>query len=148
MRYVSGGSLSGWMERGILSLEDALRVMTAMAQALDYAHERGVIHLDLKPQNILLDSNKSPYLADFGLATALDPQGRATNPGSGTLLYMAPEQLTSDSLDKRADIYSFAIMAFHILNGALPYDGITPMVMKQLQFQQDLPEIPSMPQQV
>jgi hypothetical protein len=148
MRYVSGGSLSGWMERGILSLEDALRVMTAIAQALDYAHERGVIHLDLKPQNILLDSNKSPYLADFGLATALDPQGRATNPGSGTLLYMAPEQLTSDSLDKRADIYSFAIMAFHILNGALPYDGVTPMVMKQLQFQQDLPEIPSMPQQV
>lgn len=148
MRYVSGGSLSGWMERGILSLADALRVMTAIAQALDYAHERGVIHLDLKPQNILLDSNKSPYLADFGLATALDPQGRATNPGSGTLLYMAPEQLTSDSLDKRADIYSFAIMAFHILNGALPYDGITPMVMKQLQFQQELPEIPSMPQAV
>lgn len=148
MRYVSGGSLSGWMERGILSLDDALRVMTAIAQALDYAHERGVIHLDLKPQNILLDSNKSPYLADFGLATALDPQGRAANPGSGTLLYMAPEQLTSDSLDKRADIYSFAIMAFHILNGGLPYDGITPMVMKQLQFQQELPEIPSMPQQV
>lgn len=144
MRYVSGGSLAGWMERGQLSIEDGMRILTAMAQALDYAHARGVIHLDLKPQNILLDSNKAPYLADFGLATALDPQGRATNPGSGTLLYMAPEQLTSDVLDKRADIYSFAIMAFHILNGKLPFDGLSPMVMKQLQFQSELPDIPSL----
>ncbi len=148
MRYVSGGSLAGWLERGQISLDDALRVMTAMAQALDYAHARGVIHLDLKPQNILLDSHKAPYLADFGLATALDPQGRAINPGSGTLLYMAPEQLTSDSLDKRADIYSFAIMGFHMLNGKLPFDGLSPMVMKQLQFQSELPEIPSMPPRV
>lgn len=148
MRYVSGGSLAGWMERGQLSLDDALRVMTAMAQALDYAHARGVIHLDLKPQNILLDSHKAPYLADFGLATALDTQGRAINPGSGTLLYMAPEQLTSDSLDKRADIYSFAIMAFHMLNGKLPFDGLSPMVMKQLQFQSELPDIPSLPSRV
>lgn len=148
MRYVSGGSLSAWMERGTLPLEDGLRVMTAMAQALDYAHDRGVVHLDLKPQNILLDSHKAPYLADFGLATALDPQGRAANPGSGTLLYMAPEQLTSDLLDKRSDIYSFAIMAFHILNGSLPFDGLSPMVMKQLQFQQELPDIPSLPPSV
>ncbi|GIK28523.1 MAG: serine/threonine protein kinase [Chloroflexi bacterium] len=142
MRYVSGGSLAAWMERSKLPIDEAMRVLAAVAQALDYAHGRNVIHLDLKPQNILLDTHLSPYLGDFGLATALDVSGRAQNPGSGTLLYMAPEQLTSDTLDKRADIYSFAIMAFHILNGRLPFDGASPMVMKQLQLQSELPEIP------
>ncbi|NOG52585.1 MAG: serine/threonine protein kinase [Chloroflexi bacterium] len=138
MRYVSGGSLAAWMERSKLPIDEAMRVLAAVAQALDYAHGRNVIHLDLKPQNILLDTHLSPYLGDFGLATALDVSGRAQNPGSGTLLYMAPEQLTSDTLDKRADIYSFAIMAFHILNGRLPFDGASPMVMKQLQLQSEL----------
>lgn len=147
MRYVSGGSLSGWMERG-LSVEDILRVCRNMADALDYAHSRGVVHLDLKPQNILLDGHNSPYLADFGLAAALDPSGRALNPGSGTLMYMAPEQLTSDTLDKRADIYSFAVMIYHMLNGRLPFDGASPLVMKQLQFQTELPPILSMPESV
>lgn len=147
MRYVSGGSLMGWMERG-LSVEDILRVCRNIAEALDYAHSRSVVHLDLKPQNILLDGHNSPYLADFGLAAALDPAGRAVNPGSGTLMYMAPEQLTSDTLDKRADIYSFAVMIYHMLNGKLPFDGASPLVMKQLQFQTELPPILTMPEGV
>lgn len=147
MRYVSGGSLSGWMERG-LSVEDILRVCRNMADALDYAHASSVVHLDLKPQNILLDGHNSPYLADFGLAAALDPAGRAVNPGSGTLMYMAPEQLTSDMLDKRADIYSFAVMIYHMLNGRLPFDGASPLVMKQLQYQAELPPIQTMPEGV
>jgi len=147
MRYVSGGSLSGWMERG-LTTDEVLRVCRNMADALDYAHSRNVVHLDLKPQNILLDGHNSPYLADFGLAAALDPTGRAINPGSGTLMYMAPEQLTSDTLDKRADIYSFAVMIYHMLNGRLPFDGASPLVMKQLQFQTELPAIQSMPEGV
>jgi hypothetical protein len=148
MRYVSGGSLAGWMERGQLTVDEALRVCKAMAEALDYAHARGVVHLDLKPQNILLDGHNSPYLADFGLATALDPAGRAINPGSGTLMYMAPEQLTSDTLDKRADLYSLSVMMYHLFNGRLPFDGTSPLVMKQLQYQAELPIIPSLPEAV
>jgi hypothetical protein len=148
MRYVSGGSLNTWMERGPLSVDDALRVCRAMADALDYAHARGVIHLDLKPHNMLLDGHNAPYLADFGLATALDAAGRAVNPGSGTLMYMAPEQLMSDTLDKRADIYSFAVVMYHILNGRLPFDGASPLVMKQLQMQAELPSIAALPQGV
>src|SRR5690606_31121311 len=123
MRYVSGGSLEDLVDEGALTLEDVLRLARAIAQPREYAHSNNVVHLDLKPSNILTDSNNSPYLADFGLAAVLGPEGRAANPGSGTLLYMAPEQLTSDVLDHRADIYSFSVMLFHMLTGQLPFDA-------------------------
>lgn len=149
MRYVAGGSLEDVLERGPLPVQEAIRVGTAIAQALDYAHSRDVIHLDLKPPNILLDGSNTPYLADFGLATALNREGKAMNPGSGTLLYMAPEQLTEELLDKRADIYSFCIMLFHMLTGQLPYDAAAPLALKQIQYKENLPDIdtinPSLP---
>lgn len=141
MRYVSGGSLEDLVEEGPLSLQDFLRYARSIAQALEYAHNSHVVHLDLKPSNILLDSYQQPYLGDFGLAAVLGPEGRADNPGSGTLLYMAPEQLTSDVLDHRADIYSFSILLFHLLTGQLPFDATTPLAFKQLQSQEGLPEI-------
>ncbi len=141
MRFVTGGSLEGLLEKGPMPVPEVLRMGKAMANALDFAHTSNIIHLDLKPPNILLGSQQSPYLADFGLATILDPQGRARNPGSGTLLYMAPEQLTSDVIDRRADIYSFAIMLFHMLTGALPFDATTSLALKQLQYQESLPDI-------
>ncbi len=143
MRYMAGGSLEDMLAKGPLPVKEAIRIGTAMAQALDYAHNMNVIHLDLKPPNILLDSSDSPYLADFGLATALNRDGKAMNPGSGTLLYMAPEQLTAELLDKRADIYSFSIMLFHMLTGQLPFDASAPLALKQIQFRQDLPDIDS-----
>ena len=141
MRYVTGGSLEDLLAGGPMGTADVLRLSKAIAGALDYAHSNNVIHLDLKPSNILMDSNQSPYLADFGLATVLGPEGRAANPGYGTLLYMAPEQLTASSLDHRADIYSFAILVFQMLTGELPFDATTSLALKQLQWQEDLPEV-------
>ncbi len=141
MRYVTGGSLEDLLTGGPMPTADVLRLAKAIAGALDYAHSNHVIHLDLKPSNILMDSNQSPYLADFGLATVLGPEGRAANPGYGTLLYMAPEQLTASSLDHRADIYSFAILVFQMLTGELPFDATTSLALKQLQWQEDLPEV-------
>jgi len=150
MRFVTGGSLDTLLTGGPLSFSETLRIGRAVASALDYAHRNNVIHLDIKPSNILLDSNQSPYLADFGLATVTDPEGRAANPGYGTLLYMAPEQLTEDALDFRADIYSFTILMFHLLTGELPFDATTSLAIKQLQFQEDLPNLdkirPSLPE--
>lgn len=140
MRYVSGGSMEKLLEDGPLPLPEVMRLARAVGQALEYAHANMVIHLDLKPSNILLDTYQSPYLADFGLATALDPQGRAANPGSGTLLYMAPEQMTSDELDHRADIYSFCIMLFHMMTGQLPFDAAIPMALKQIQQRAEMPD--------
>ena len=141
MRYVSGGSLEDLLEEGPLPVEDALRLARSVALALDYAHSNKVIHLDLKPSNILLDSYHLPYLADFGLATVLGPEGRAANPGSGTLLYMAPEQLTAEDLDHRADIYSFSILIFHMMTGQLPFDATIPLALKQLQLNETLPGV-------
>jgi hypothetical protein len=140
MRYVAGGSLEDLLRRGPLPINEALRMGQAIAQALDYAHKQKVVHLDLKPPNVLLDSSQSPYLADFGLATVLDREGKATNPGSGTLLYMAPEQLTSEVIDWRADLYSFAVVMFHMLTGVLPFDA-TPIALKQMQYHQELPHL-------
>jgi serine/threonine-protein kinase len=140
MRYVAGGSLEDLLRRGPLPINEALRMGQAIAQALDYAHKQKVVHLDLKPPNVLLDSSQSPYLADFGLATVLDREGKATNPGSGTLLYMAPEQLTSEVIDWRADLYSFAVVMFHMLTGVLPFDA-TPIALKQMQYHQELPTL-------
>ncbi len=141
MRYVSGGSLEDELEHGALSPFETMRIARAVAQALDYAHGSKIIHLDLKPSNILLDSYRQPYLADFGLATMLGPEGRAANPGSGTLLYMAPEQLTEDNLDHLADIYAFSILLFHMLTGSLPFDAAVPLALKQLQMGDNLPAL-------
>ncbi len=141
MRYITGGSLEDQLKDDPVSLTDTLAIASNIAQALDYAHMNNVIHLDLKPPNILMDSSGSPYLADFGLATVLDTGGTARNPGSGTLLYMAPEQLVAEVIDHRADIYSFCVMIWHMLTGTLPFDGMIPIAMKQLQFQDELPPL-------
>ncbi|MEP6987733.1 MAG: serine/threonine-protein kinase, partial [Chloroflexota bacterium] len=144
MRYVTGGSLEHMLADGPMTTDMVVRQAKNIASALDYAHANHVIHLDLKPSNILMDSNESPYLADFGLATVLGPEGRAANPGYGTLLYMAPEQLTAGELDHRADIYSFAILVFQMLTGELPFDATTSLALKQIQWQEDLPETEKM----
>jgi hypothetical protein len=141
MRFVTGGSLESLVADGPLIIPEAIRIGRQVASALDHAHTSNIIHLDIKPSNILLDSNQSPYLADFGLAAVVGPEGRAANPGYGTLLYMAPEQLTEDALDYRADIYAFTILMFHLLTGELPFDATTSLAIKQLQFQEDLPDL-------
>ncbi len=141
MRFITGGSLEDLLRKAPMQPDDVLTMGDAIARALDYAHENNVIHLDLKPPNILLGSGQTPYLADFGLATVLDLEGRARNPGSGTLLYMAPEQLVSETIDHRADIYSFCIMLFHMFTGNLPFDGTIPLALSQLQSGRSLPDV-------
>ncbi|MCC6612239.1 MAG: protein kinase [Anaerolineae bacterium] len=141
MRYVAGGSLEGVLQQGPMPVDEAVTMARAVGGALDHAHRNKVVHLDLKPSNILLDSQGQPYLADFGLATVMDYEGRARNPGSGTLLYMAPEQVTSDLLDHRADIYSFCILLFHVFTGTLPFDGTVPLALAQLQMSDEMPDV-------
>ena len=143
MRYVTGGSLDDLLRLGALPMQDGLRLAESIAHALDYAHQHDVVHLDLKPPNVLLDSNQSPYLADFGLATVLDNDGKANNPGFGTVLYMAPEQFASDQVDARADIYSFSVMLFHIFTGQLPFDSEEALAFRQLSAQEELPPLHS-----
>jgi serine/threonine protein kinase len=119
-----------------MPVEDACAIVTAIAQALDYAHDRGLLHRDVKPANILLsqpnrDSQRQIYLADFGIARPLsDPNGlTATNLTVGTVAYAAPEQLMGEDLDGRADEYALAATAYHLLTGAPLYENTNPVAV-------------------
>jgi serine/threonine protein kinase, bacterial len=111
---------------------EVLAIVTAVAGALDYAHQRGMLHRDVKPANIFLTN---PYageqrilLADFGIARPLDEASRrtTTNLTAGAVAYAAPEQLTGSHIDGRADQYGLAATAFHLLTGAPPYQDSSP----------------------
>ncbi|MBV8967122.1 MAG: serine/threonine protein kinase, partial [Mycobacteriaceae bacterium] len=111
---------------------EALPIITAVASALDYAHQRGLLHRDVKPANILLDSQTSRiFLADFGIARRVDDSSRltATNIGVGTVAYAAPEQLRGEAVDGRSDQYALACTAFDLLTGAPPYVDSNPAVV-------------------
>ena len=137
MELISGGSLADRIAAGPLALDTALQVMLALCDALGYAHRQGIIHRDLKPANVLLRSDGSPVLADFGLALLpASPNPRLTSAGIviGTPAYMAPEQLASRPLDQRSDIYALGVMLFEMLTGRLPFDGDTgAMIVGHLQ---------------
>ena len=115
-----------------LPVDDALEIITAVASALDYAHQRGLLHRDVKPANILLDpEDQRIFLADFGIARLIDdPSGlTATNMAVGTMAYAAPEQLRGEPLDGRTDQYALACTAFDLLTGAPPYVDSNPAVV-------------------
>ena len=128
MPYVEGESLYERLQRERrLSLDDALQITHDVAEALGYAHSRGVLHRDVKPENILLAGGHA-LVADFGLARAIGAADykKLTETGVivGTLYYMSPEQLREDrDLDQRTDIYSLGCILYEMLTGGPPYSG-------------------------
>ena len=126
MALVDGQSLGRRLEReGRLSIADARSVLADLADALRHAHDAGVVHRDIKPDNILLDrSTGRPLLTDFGIARALDDDTRMTLDGValGTPAWMAPEQaLGQPDVDHRADIYALGVLGYQMLTGRLPF---------------------------
>jgi serine/threonine-protein kinase len=130
MPFVEGESLRARLEREKqLPVEEAVRIATAIAGALDYAHRRKVIHRDLKPENILMQEGQ-PLIADFGIALAVSNAGGAritqTGLSLGTPQYMSPEQATGDRVvDGRTDIYSLGAMLYEMLVGDPPHSAST-----------------------
>jgi serine/threonine-protein kinase len=130
MPFVSGESLYDRLQReGRLPVPDAIGIARDVATALVYAHERGVMHRDVKPENILLARGRA-LIADFGLARAIGAADytklTATGVIVGTLYYMSPEQLREEpDLDQRTDVYSLGCMLYEMLSGELPYTGRT-----------------------
>jgi serine/threonine-protein kinase len=122
MRLVDGPSLADLIDRNEVSGREALRVVGAIASALDAAHEAGLVHRDVKPQNILLTKTRHPYLADFGITKGTD-HGGLTHSGDfvGSLNYVAPEQIDGKEVTGVSDIYSLTAVLFHCLSGTYPY---------------------------
>jgi serine/threonine protein kinase len=132
MELVAGKNLRQLMQAGALSEDQMLRIVTQVCDALQYAHEMGVIHRDIKPENILLDAHGRVKIADFGLAKLLElAPAHLSLTGSqvvmGTVYYMAPEQLLRNlEVDHRADIYSLGVVFYEMLTGELPVGRFAP----------------------
>jgi hypothetical protein len=131
MGYVRGESLAARLRReGRLPEPEARRLLAYVAGALDYAHQQGVVHRDIKPDNILLEEGSGrPLLTDFGIAKAVAGEESLTSTGSvvGTPSYMSPEQASGKGdVDARSDLYSLGVMAYAMLSGRLPFVGKTP----------------------
>jgi len=137
MPFVKGESLRALMARGtVLTLHDRVNLLRDVARALAYAHGEGVVHRDIKPDNILLSAGTA-VVTDFGIAKAISasrtidgvapasPDGTLTQAGSsiGTPAYMAPEQAVGDMVDHRADLYAWGVVAYELLCGAHPFAG-------------------------
>ena len=142
MRYMTGGSLSAWIERGRFSLQDAARIIEKIAQGLAYAHRKGIIHRDLKPDNILFDANNEPFISDFGVAKLTEASGSLTGSGVvGTPAYMSPEQAQGADVDIRSDVYGLGVIVYQMLSGQQPYKADTPMGVVIKHVTEPVPEI-------
>ncbi len=141
MRYVTGGSLAQRMARDPLPISEVLRLITAIAETLDYIHDQNVVHRDLKPGNILLDAQSAPYLTDFGLAKELSEETKQIHSAAGTLTYMPPEQFTGGVITRRSDLYSFGMMLFQLFAGDLPYEGKVAFGLRQISSPEKLPDV-------
>jgi len=122
--YVEGENLKGLLSHGALPVDEALRYGLQIAGALDFAHKRGLVHRDVKPQNVLLTEEGEPKVTDFGIARSVDVQS-VTQSGTvlGTSDYIAPEQARGEQVDQRTDIYSLGVMLYELLTGEVPYSG-------------------------
>lgn len=137
--FVDGGTLAERLN-GAMSVEEAVQVLTPVASALDYAHSQGVLHRDIKPSNIMLLSDGTPVLTDFGLAKVVGAETiTLTGQVLGTPEYMAPELVSGDGAGPPADRYSFAVVAYQMLTGRVPFQGNTPGATLMAQVNDPLP---------
>jgi serine/threonine-protein kinase len=124
--FIPAGSLADQMALEPLGSAEAMAILNGIAKGLDHAHKHGIIHRDVKPANILLNSSGAPVIADFGLARLLEqPSATATGMFAGTPAYMSPEQAEGGEIGPRADQYSLAALAYELLTGQVPFPGDT-----------------------
>jgi serine/threonine protein kinase len=152
MPWVREGTLRDLLKRanGPLALEVAIPLFVPLCNAVQYAHEEGIIHRDIKPQNVLLQRGAHVLLTDFGIAHNLAAQTQitATGVGIGSVEYMAPEQAHGQS-DARSDIYSLGVVLYQLLTGTVPFSGTAPLQVLLKHSAEPLPDLhrlnPSLP---
>jgi len=147
MRFVDGADLGVVLENGPMQPEHALALLGQVADALDAAHSRGLVHRDVKPGNMLVDAADHCYLSDFGLTTRLSA-GRTSTPGrlAGSLDYLAPEQVRLEEVDGRADQYALGCVLYALLTGHPPFRRETEAQTLWAHIQEEPPAAAGLPQ--
>jgi serine/threonine-protein kinase PpkA len=142
--FIPGGTLRERMLR-TMSVAETLDVMRDVALGLAFAHEKGVVHRDVKPANVLFRANGNAVLADFGIAKAMNSNTMATQAGNsiGTPHYMSPEQARAEKVDGRSDLYSLGAMMFELLTGAPPFDSSDPYTIALMHVTHPIPKLPA-----
>ena len=142
--YIPGGTLKERLADGGLSVAEMLDITTDVAQGLDFAHQKGFVHRDVKPGNILFRNDGRVVLADFGIAKAMDGSNSSTVAGAsiGTPDYMSPEQARGEPVDGRSDLYSLGTVLFEMLAGHPPYQASDPFTVALMHVTHPVPELP------
>lgn len=142
MQFLPGGDLSHQDDRR--QPARIIEIMRALLQALEYAHNEGVVHRDVKPENVLFDANDQPKLADFGIALNRTAQMRVTQAGMavGSSGYMSPEQARGMSTDGRSDLYSLGIVLYELLTREMPFHGPDALSVAIAQVEDPIPQLP------
>lgn len=154
MEYVQGPNLKELIvKKGPFSVDGAVFIIGQVAAALDYAHRRGLVHRDIKPQNILVDRQGNAKVVDFGIAKGIkDPSITEAGTGMGTVHYVSPEQARGEHLGSGSDIYSTGVVLFEMLTCSLPFDADTPVgvAMHHVSSSPPAPSsiVPSIPPQI
>jgi serine/threonine-protein kinase len=154
MELVDGGTLEDLLKskQDNLDLNHILEIVERVSEALDYAHNQGIVHRDIKPSNILIDHHGGVFLTDFGIAKMISGnQFTATGALIGTPAYMSPEQCNGEEISTTSDVYSLGVILFEMLTGQQPFEAETPLSILQKQitapvpllhnYRQDLPPV-------
>jgi DNA-binding response OmpR family regulator len=149
LEYLEGESVESMLERiGSISIPQAVNFLTQICSGLGYAHEKGLVHLDIKPANIFVQADDEIKILDFGLARPPDLEEGSMF--EGTIYYLAPEQIECDPVDQRTDIYSLGITAYEMIVGKRPYPEDNLPALLKMHLNQDIPDpaelVPDLPE--
>lgn len=142
MEYVDGVTLKEYMQEHKLSLNTVLEIAVRLADALQHAHSHNIIHCDIKPQNILIDKNMNPKIADFGIAKMVTNQTMVYSKSvMGSVHYISPEQACGGKITASSDVYSLGIVLFEMLTGEVPYVGTTAVSVAMMHVEKPVPQL-------
>lgn len=142
MEYVAGTTLRKYMESHKLSLNNVLDIAIRVAEGLQHAHNRNVVHCDIKPLNILIDNDLKPKIADFGIAKMISNQTMVyTNSIIGSVHYISPEQAEGGKVTNLSDIYSLGVVMFEMLTGQVPFNGATAVAVAMMHSEKPVPRL-------
>ncbi len=142
MEHVEGITLKEYLQNNKLSLNAVLEIGVRLADALQHAHSRNIVHCDIKPQNILVDKYLNPKITDFGIAKMVSNQTMVYTPTvMGSVHYLSPEQATGGRVTASSDVYSLGVVLFEMLTGKVPFDGNTPVAIAMMHADKEVPPL-------